>query len=134
MLDLLQAFHKRAHNSGQQGILDTTNAASEFISPAAQDFFYICAGHLTDRGFAIADKDELAAAEARKKKTELDAEIEKIKKKAEKKAEKKKDGKVESKDDAKKDKEEEKADENELDDKVSCRTIECCRERFSLLT
>jgi hypothetical protein len=82
---------------------------------------------LTDRGFAIPDKDELAAAEARKKKAELDAEIEKvkkeysekIKKKAEKKAEKKKGGKDESKDEAKKDKEEDKADENELDDKVN---------------
>ena len=91
-----------------------------------QDFFYICAGHLTDRAFAIPDKDEVAANEARKKKAELDAEIEKvkkeyaekIKKKAEKKAEKDKDkDKDKAKDDAKKI-DDSKSDEKALEDKV----------------
>ena len=49
---------------------------------------------MKDRGFATPDKDEAAAAEARKKKAELDAEIETVKKeyaeKIKKKAEKKK--------------------------------------------
>lgn len=105
---------------------------STFISHGLEnykDFFYICAGHLTDRGFAIPDKDELAAAEDRKKRVELDAEIEKvkkeysdkIKKKAEKKAEKQKDGKDKdkSKDDEKNGTEEGKAYEKELDEKVN---------------
>lgn len=98
-----------------------------------KDFFYICAGHLTDRGFAIPDKDEAAAAEARKKKAELDAEIalvkkeyaEKIKKKADKKASKDKDGKDKSKGDDKQEKEEDKSDEKELEDKVRPQTIIC---------
>lgn len=96
------------------------------ITPDNKDFFYICAGHLTDRGFAIPDKDEAAAADARKKKAELDKEIEvvkkeyaeKIKKKAEKKAAK--DGKEKGKAEEKNEKEEDKAEETELAEKV-CR-------------
>jgi Skp family chaperone for outer membrane proteins len=101
-----------------------------------QDFFYICAGHLTDHNFAIPDKDEVAAVEARKKNAELDAEIEKVKKeysekmrkKAEKRQEKEKDGKEKdgkekdgkekSKDEEKKEADEDNAGEKERDEKV----------------
>ncbi|EWC45861.1 hypothetical protein DRE_04868 [Drechslerella stenobrocha 248] len=46
---------------------------------SAQDFFYICPAHLTDKGFATALLDE-AAEQERKKKEEMDKELEKIKK------------------------------------------------------
>jgi hypothetical protein len=84
---------------------------------------------LKDRGFAVPDADEAAAAEARMKKAELDKEIEAVKKeydeKMRKRAEKRKakkgekDGdKEKEKDEDKKDKEDEKVDEAEKDAKV----------------
>jgi hypothetical protein len=72
-----------------------------------QDFFYICSGHLVDRGFCQPDADEVAAIEAKKKKAELDAEIEKVKKEYEEKQKLKREkrkGKEKEKDKAKDDK------------------------------
>lgn len=82
---------------------------------------------MADRGFAIPDQDEVAAFEARKKKAELEAEIEQVKKeysekmrkKAEKRKERDKDEKDKSKKDEKKEADEDKADEKERDEKVS---------------
>ncbi|KAF1960203.1 DUF1742-domain-containing protein [Byssothecium circinans] len=93
--------------------------ASVFITPDNKDFFYICVGHLSDKGFCQPDADEAAAAAARKKKEELDREIEKVKKeydekqklKKEKRKEKDK-GKDKDKD-KDKDKEEKKAEEEQ---------------------
>jgi hypothetical protein len=91
-----------------------------------KDFFYTCKGHLKDKGFAAPIIDAAEAA-AKKKKEELDREIEIIKKEYEekmKKAEKK--GKEKGKD--KKDKKEEeeqeaKKAEAERDEKVFRSTL-----------
>ena len=142
LLDLLSSISQRADHEGQQGTRSPRDLLRHALLKKEQDFFYICAGHLTDRGFATPDKDELAAAEARKKQAELDAEIEKvkkeyaekIKKKAEKKAEKDKDGKDKSKDDAKAEKDKEKSEETELEDKVSGLNTGCDEDARARLT
>ncbi|KAI9867292.1 MAG: hypothetical protein M1813_009570 [Trichoglossum hirsutum] len=87
------------------------------------DFFYVCLGHLKDKGFAspIIDEKEAAA----KKKEELEQEVERVKKEFEEKQKKKKEkekakekeGKKGEKDEEKKDKtstknEKEKEDED----------------------
>lgn len=100
-------------------------------SPVAhylQDHFYVCIGHLKDKGFAspIIDPEE---AVAKKRKEELDREVELVKKEYEEKMKKKK-GKKKDKEANTKDKEKddtEKEQENdddakaekEKDDKVS---------------
>lgn len=101
---------------------------STFIT--SKDFFYICAGHLKDRAFAIPDKDEAEAAEARKKKAELVAEIDKVKKeyaeKMKRKAEKRKEKgakKEKTKEDEKKESEEDKTDEKDRDEKVNFASV-----------
>lgn len=101
------------------------------FTKATQDFFYICAGHLSDRGFCLPDADEAAAVAARKKKEELDREIEQVKKeydekqklkrekRKEKQKEKGKDKDKEKDDETKKSEEEQdKDDEKTKDDKV----------------
>lgn len=93
----------------------------------AQDFFYVCPGHLKDRGFAIQDAAEAAAFEERKKKEAMDHEIEAVKREfAEKQKEKekrrkeraKKTDKDKKKEEKKEDEEEDKSDEKERDEKV----------------
>ena len=92
-----------------------------------QDFFYICQGHLKDRGFCTPLIDE-AEAEAKRKKEAMDREIElikqeyedKMKKKSKSKDKKAKDedkGKEKGKDEEGKDDDDEKA-KKEKDDKV----------------
>jgi hypothetical protein len=96
-----------------------------------QDFFYICTGHLTDRGFCSPDADEVAALKAKKQKEELDKEIAKVtaeyeerkknreKKKAERKKKKDKDkDKKADKEEAKKEDEEEEKDDKEKEAKL----------------
>ena len=53
-----------------------------------QDFFYVCPGHLKDRGFCSPIIDE--AAVAAKKKKEMEAEVERLKEEFEEKMKKKK--------------------------------------------
>lgn len=88
------------------------------ITPDNKDFFYSCAGHLLDRGFAIPagtagvdavkQAEEERAKEAERTRREaLDKEIEKIKKEYEEKKKKRKD----------KDKSDDKEDK-EKDDKI----------------
>ncbi|KAL8701148.1 MAG: hypothetical protein Q9201_005064 [Fulgogasparrea decipioides] len=62
---------------------------SVLITPDQKDHFYICPGHLKDRGFCspIVDEAEIAA---KKKKEELEREIELIKKEHEEKMKKRK--------------------------------------------
>ncbi|KAF9738720.1 UPF0589 protein C32H8.01c [Paraphaeosphaeria minitans] len=102
-------------------------STSVLITPNNKDFFYVCVGHLSDRGFCQPDADEAAAAAARNKKEELDLEIEQVKKeyeekqriKREKRKEKAKEKDKEKEKDAKKtDEEEDKSDEKTKDDKV----------------
>lgn len=90
-----------------------------------QDFFYVCPIHLKDRGFCspIIDEEEIAA---KKRKEEMDKEIEKVKQEYEEKMKRKKQKSKDAKNgDDKRDKkkdagegEDEKA-EKEKDDKVS---------------
>ena len=90
-----------------------------------QDFFYICPGHLKDKGFCSPDADEAAALEEKKKKEELDKEVEAVKKEYEEKQllkqeKRKKKEKEKGKDKAEKkaEDEEDTKDEKEKEDKV----------------
>lgn len=58
------------------------------VLTSAQDFFYVCVGHLKDRGFCSPIIDE--AAVAAKKKKEMEAEVERVKLEFEEKQKKKK--------------------------------------------
>ncbi|KAF2269293.1 DUF1742-domain-containing protein [Lojkania enalia] len=102
-------------------------STSVLITPDNKDFFYICVGHLKDSGFCQPDADEVAAATARKKKEELDREIEKIKKEYEEKSARKREKRKEKEKEKDKDKdidskkqeeEEDKADEKAKDEKI----------------
>ncbi|KEF61816.1 uncharacterized protein A1O9_03386 [Exophiala aquamarina CBS 119918] len=91
------------------------------ITPNNKDFFYICASHLSDRGFASPVVD--AEAEAAKKKKELmDKEIQKVKEEYEEKQRKRKSKKSGKDDDKDKKKMDEDGDdgkaEKERDEKV----------------
>lgn len=101
-------------------------------TPDNKDFFYICAGHLVDRGFCQPDAEEAAAAAARKKKEELDREIEAVKKEYEEKQRLKREkqkGKAKEdekdkeretgKSETKKDEDEDKEDEKAKNDKIN---------------
>ncbi|KAF2004930.1 DUF1742-domain-containing protein [Amniculicola lignicola CBS 123094] len=102
-------------------------STSVLITPDNKDFFYLCTGHLSDRGFCLPDAGEAADAAARKKKDELDREIELVKKeyeekqrlKREKRREKGKDkDKDKDKDTKKKNEDEDIEDEKTKDDKI----------------
>lgn len=83
-----------------------------------QDFFYVCPAHLKDKGFCSPIVDEAAVA-ARKKK-EMDAEIERVKKEFEEKQKKKEKEKEKDKKKAKDKKDDDKKEEKKPEDKVTC--------------
>ncbi|KAK8228400.1 VPS4-associated protein 1 [Phyllosticta capitalensis] len=100
-------------------------SSSVLITPDNKDFFYICPGHLKDKGFCSPDADEAAALEEKKKKEELDKEIEAVKKEYEEKQllkqeKRKKKEKEKGKDKAEKkaEDEEDTKDEKEKEDKI----------------
>lgn len=93
----------------------------------------MCIGHLSDRGFCQPDADEAKEITERKKKEEMDREIEKVKKeyeekqriKKEKRKAKDKDKDKETKSNEEEEEEEDKKDEKAKEDKV-CSTKYAC--------
>jgi hypothetical protein len=91
-------------------------ASTVLITPEQDDFFYICPGHLADRKFAIAkDADDVAE---RKRKEELEKEIEAVKAEFAEKMRKKLDRRrqKEYEKEGEKEAEEEKKDEKKEDE------------------
>ncbi|KAI4629287.1 uncharacterized protein J4E87_003551 [Alternaria ethzedia] len=102
-------------------------STSVLITPTNKDFFYICPGHLVDRGFCQPEADEAKRVADQKKQEELDREIEAVKKEYEEKQKLKREkrkGKDKEKDKEKekeakgKEAEEDKQDEKAKDDKI----------------
>ncbi|KAI5256780.1 DUF1742-domain-containing protein [Aureobasidium subglaciale] len=121
--------HRKVAETAAKGCMVCYKPSSSvLITPDSKDFFYICPSHLKDRNFALPTDDEAKAIAERKKKEELDREIEAVKKEYEEKMKKKQQKKDKSKDrdkDAKdKDKEDKKPDkeEQERDDKIKALT------------
>ncbi|KAL1597360.1 hypothetical protein SLS59_007389 [Nothophoma quercina] len=99
--------------------------SSVLITPNNKDFFYVCIGHLSDRGFCQPDAEEAASITERKNKEEMDREIEKVKKEYEEKQKLKKEKRKAKDKEKEKDKEtksneeeEDKKDEKAKDDKI----------------
>ncbi|KAI4150765.1 MAG: hypothetical protein LQ340_003911, partial [Diploschistes diacapsis] len=91
------------------------------------DFFYTCRGHLKDRGFCspVVDEEEVAA---RKKREELDREVERIKREYEEKMRRRREkekekGKEGDKVEKQKEREEETKAEKERDEKVPAHNL-----------
>ncbi|KAH0191216.1 hypothetical protein KCU99_g359, partial [Aureobasidium melanogenum] len=122
-------YHRRVAETAAKGCMICYKpSASVLITPDSKDFFYVCPSHLKDRNFAIPTDDEAKAIADRKKKDELDREIEAVKKEYDEKMKKKqqKKDKANDKDKDKKDKEKDKEnndkDEKERDDKIKALT------------
>ncbi|TVY83124.1 UPF0589 protein [Lachnellula suecica] len=99
-------------------------SASVLVSPENKDFFYVCSGHLKDRGFCSPIIDE--AAVAAKKKKEMEAEVERVRKEFEEKQKKKKEKEKEKEKSKDKDKDKDKKDEKEEekpDEKITLLTL-----------
>ncbi|OJD25393.1 hypothetical protein ACJ73_03240 [Blastomyces percursus] len=99
-------------------------SSSVLVTPDKKDYFYICPIHLKDRGFCSPIVDEEVVA-AKKRKEEMDKEIEKVKQEYEEKMKRKKQKSKDKKDgDDKKDKKKDEADaedekaEKEKDEKI----------------
>lgn len=97
--------------------------SSVLITPNNKDFFYVCIGHLSDRGFCQPDADEAAGIAERKKKEDMDREIEAVKKEYEEKQRLKKEkrkakDKDKDKETKKAEDEEDKKDEKDKEDKI----------------
>ncbi|KAI9828550.1 MAG: hypothetical protein M1819_006542 [Sarea resinae] len=88
------------------------------ITPDNKDFFYVCHGHLKDRGFCSPIINEAEEA-AKKRKLELEREVERVKKEYEEKQKKKKDKKDKDKDKEKEKEKDEKEDGKEKDEDKS---------------
>ncbi|TVY59214.1 UPF0589 protein [Lachnellula cervina] len=93
-------------------------STSVLVTPESKDFFYVCPGHLKDKGFCSPIIDE--AAVAAKKKKEMEAEVERVKQEFEEKQKKKKKEKEKEKsndkDKDKKDDKDEKPEEKKTSD------------------
>ncbi|KAI7205816.1 hypothetical protein KC343_g13668 [Hortaea werneckii] len=86
-------YHRRlvAESAGKACWICYKPSSTVLITPDQDDYFYICAGHLKDGKFAIAkDAEDLAE---KKRKEDLDKEIESVKKEYEEKMKKKLDKK-----------------------------------------
>lgn len=118
--------HRRvAPTSAKPCFICQRPSASVLITPEQDDFFYACAGHLQDPGFAspvvTGSADDEAGKEKQRRKELLEEEVERLKKEWEeklkkkgdkdKKMDKKKDKKMDEKKDEKKEKKGEKNEE-----------------------
>ncbi|KAK3988782.1 VPS4-associated protein 1 [Cladorrhinum sp. PSN332] len=105
----LYTHRKVAETSAKSCEICFKPSTSVLITDDNKDWFYVCLGHLKDKGFCTPKIDH-AAIEARKKK-ELEDEIERVKKEYEERQKKKKE--KEKKDDKDKDKDKEKGNDND---------------------
>jgi hypothetical protein len=96
-------------------------SSSVLITPDNKDFFYICPSHLKDRNFALPTDDEAKAMADRKKKEELDREIEAVKQEYEEKMKKKRAKREKNKDKDDKDSDNNK-EETDRDKKIKSLT------------
>ena len=73
-------YHRRlvAESAAKSCWICFKPSSTVMITPDSDDYFYVCAGHLTDRKFAIAKDGEDVAEQKRKE--ELEKEIEAVKK------------------------------------------------------
>ncbi|KAI1136770.1 DUF1742-domain-containing protein [Hypoxylon sp. FL0543] len=90
-------------------------SSSVLVTPENKDFFYVCPGHLKDRGFCtpIIDQEAVAA----KKKKEMEEELERAKKEYEEKQRKKKEKESKSTKDAEKTKDDDEKDSKKTEKK-----------------
>ena len=92
----------------------------DVVANVKKDFFFVCPGHLKDKGFCTPIIDE--AAIAAKKKKEMEDEVERVKKEFEEKQKKKKEKEKEKEKEKDKDKKDEdkkeKGEEKKDDDTV----------------
>ncbi|MCJ1310249.1 hypothetical protein MMC25_003911 [Agyrium rufum] len=131
-MSLTNVYHLRtvAETSSKACYICYKPTTAVMVTPDSKDFFYICRGHLLDRGFCSPIIDEAEAA-AKKKQAELEKEIELVKKEYEEKLKRKKKGKEDKKKDKDKlkdEKDKEKDDEDldatekEKDEKIKALT------------
>jgi len=130
--------HRRVAETGAKScFICYKPSSSVLITPDSRDYFYICASHLKDRNFALPDADEVKSLEERRKKEELDREVEAVKREFEEKMrkkrekrrgksgksgdEEKKDGKQADKDKKEEEQSDEK-DEKEKEEKIKALT------------
>lgn len=119
-------YHKRAvaANASKACFICFKATSTVLTTPDGKDWFYVCAGHLADKGFATPVGEDAAQLAERRKKEQMDKEIELIKKEyEEKKAKRKNKGKAKDKgkeqDEKPKDeKEQDAAEEKERDERI----------------
>ncbi|KAG9197908.1 hypothetical protein B5807_03613 [Epicoccum nigrum] len=117
-------YHRKvAENATKPCNICFKPTSSVLITPNNKDFFYVCVGHLSDRGFCQPDADEAAGIAERKKKEDMDREIEAVKKEYEEKQRLKKEkrkakDKDKDKETKKAEDEEDKKDEKAKEDKI----------------
>ncbi|KAK3171118.1 hypothetical protein OEA41_003202 [Lepraria neglecta] len=135
MAALVNVWHLRkvAEASAKPCDICYKPTTSVLITPDNKDYFYVCPGHLKDRGFATPIIDEAEAA-AKKKKEATDREIELIRQEYEEKMKKQKNkdkdkkakdadkGKEKAKDDESKDDDDDEKAKKEKDDKIKAIT------------
>ncbi|GAM82864.1 hypothetical protein ANO11243_008500 [Dothideomycetidae sp. 11243] len=109
--------HRRvADTSAKACMICYKPSSSVLVTPDSKDFFFICPAHLKDRNFAVPTDEEAKAAEERKKKEEIEKEIEKIKAEYEEKLKKKKEKKKKAKGD--KDEKEAKKEDDKSEEQL----------------
>lgn len=114
---LQNLYHRRlvASTSQKPCFICYKATATVLITPDNRDFFYVCTGHLGDKGFATAVDDTAGGSvedEKKKKDEELQKEIEKVKEEYAERVKRRKEKKAGKDKDKDKDKDKKKEDEN----------------------